>query len=200
MRKEFARVLRDHFTKKVAERLPGFEPFKEKSIYLFPGEQAFFRVAADDLWLFVVCSPDERGHEAGNMALKTAGKIFRQELRPFDIICRYGGEEFAIILPQTNLPIAVNIAERVRVSLEKASVVFEDQVFNVTASFGVAIYEHGSQLFEKTFVEMADKFMYQAKQQGRNQVCHADYSTLMPRTEVTGEEKSELFNRRKDES
>ena len=69
MRKEFAKVLRDQFTKKVAEQLADFEPYKEKTIYLFPGERAFYRVVNDALWLFIVCSPDSRGHEAFTIEL-----------------------------------------------------------------------------------------------------------------------------------
>jgi two-component system cell cycle response regulator len=137
---------------------------------------------------------DERGHEAGNEALKTAANVFRSELRQLDIVCRYGGEEFTVILPQTSLPVAVNVAERLRIALENSPVNFKDQEFRVTASFGVAIYQSGTDMDAKMFVDQADQFMYQAKQQGRNQVCHADFASLKPRTEVSSEEKSALFS------
>lgn len=143
---------------------------------------------------------DEYGHEAGNLALKMAASVFKQELRLFDIVCRYGGEEFALILPQTGLHIAVNVAERVRLCLEKTPVVFENKEIRLTASFGVGIYQYGGELTQKSFIESVDQFMYQAKHQGRNQVCHPDFSTLKPRVTVTADEKSELYKRRKDVS
>ncbi len=143
---------------------------------------------------------DHRGHEAGNVALQTAARVFREELRQFDIICRYGGEEFALILPQTSLPIAVNVAERIRVCLQQAVVRFEGVEFKMTASFGVAIFQQGSNQSEKALVEEADKYMYQAKQQGRNQVCHPDFASVRPPTAVTGEERAELYHRRKGKS
>lgn len=143
---------------------------------------------------------DKWGHEAGNLALKTAARVFKQELRQFDIVCRYGGEEFALILPQTALPIAVNVAERVRLCLEKTPVDFEGTIFKLTASFGVGIYQQENDFTRESFVDEVDQFMYQAKLQGRNQVCHPDYSTLKPRTAVSADERSALFKRRKDDA
>ena len=136
---------------------------------------------------------DERGHEAGNAALRTAAAVFRGELRQLDIVCRYGGEEFTVILPQTNLPVAVNVAERLRVALESTAVEFQGDRFQITASFGLAIYQPGSDMDAKSLVDQADQFMYQAKQQGRNQVCYPDLASLKPRTEVSSEERSALF-------
>lgn len=141
---------------------------------------------------------DKYGHEAGNLALKTAAGVFKQELRLFDIVCRYGGEEFALILPQTALPIAVNVAERVRICLEKTPVKFEGSEIKLTASFGVGIYQHETDFTQTSFVESVDQLMYKAKQQGRNQVCHPDYATIKPRVAVSVEEKSALYKRRKN--
>lgn len=143
---------------------------------------------------------DQWGHEAGNLALKTAARIFKQELRQFDIVCRYGGEEFALILPQTALPIAVNVAERVRLCLEQTPVEFDGNEIRLTASFGVGIYQQENDFTQESFVDFVDQFMYLAKQQGRNQVCHPDYATLKPRTAVSTDEKSALFSRRNKEA
>ncbi len=142
---------------------------------------------------------DNWGHEAGNIALKTAAAVFRKELRQSDIVCRYGGEEFTILLPQTPLPIAVNVAERIRLTLQRTPVEYEDQAFNLTASFGVGVYQVANEYTEKSFVDMVDQYMYQAKQQGRNRVCHLDFDKLKSPTAVSAEEKSALFRRRKDD-
>lgn len=136
---------------------------------------------------------DEWGHEGGNQALIMAARVFRQAVRLSDIVCRYGGEEFAIILPQTNLPTAVNVAERVRQWLAQSIVNFDGQTFGITASFGVGIYRKGEQITAEAFIDSVDQYLYQAKQQGRNRVAHADLSTLPAETSVSAEEKSALF-------
>ena len=137
---------------------------------------------------------DEWGHEGGNQALKLAAGVFRQAVRLSDIVCRYGGEEFAIILPQTTLPTAVNVAERVRQWLEQSMVEFEGQQFSITASFGVGVFSRGQQMTAESFIDSVDQYLYQAKQQGRNRVAHAEFSTSETATSVTAEEKSALFS------
>jgi len=137
---------------------------------------------------------DERGHEAGNQALKVAAAVFKQAIRSSDVVCRYGGEEFVIILPQTTLPTAVNVAERVRLWLEQAQVEFEAETFTLTASLGVGVFSTDSELTLESFVGSVDQYLYQAKEQGRNQVCHADFSTIKSETSVSAEEKSALFD------
>jgi len=137
---------------------------------------------------------DQWGHEAGNQALIVAADVFRQAVRATDVVCRYGGEEFIAVLPQTSLPIAVRVAERMREYLEKSCVQYEDNCFQLTASFGVGVYsgEDGTTL--ESLVDSVDQYLYQAKQQGRNRVCHADFSTLRQETTVSADEKSALFN------
>lgn len=142
---------------------------------------------------------DKWGHEAGNLALQTAAGVFSRELRQSDIICRYGGEEFAFILPQTPLPIAVNVAERVRLSLERTPVEFKTGSFQLTASFGVGVYQQANDHTAESFVDAVDQLLYQAKQQGRNQVCHTDYTLISKQTAVSMDEKEALFNRRKED-
>ena len=141
---------------------------------------------------------DQRGHEAGNQALKMAAGVFTKAIRLSDVVCRYGGEEFVIILPQTTLPMAVNVAERVRLWLEQAPVEFEGETFNLTASFGVGAFSRENELSLELFVDSVDQQMYRAKQQGRNQVCHADFLTVQDETSVSAEEKSALFSNKSD--
>ena len=136
---------------------------------------------------------DEWGHEAGNQALKMAASAFKQAVRSSDVVCRYGGEEFDIILPQTTLPTAVGVAERVRLWLEQTRLDFEGDTIYLTASFGVGVYTKEKEMSLETFVDSVDQYLYQAKQQGRNQVCHADYSEVKSETSVSAEEKTALF-------
>ncbi len=136
---------------------------------------------------------DEWGHEAGNQSLKVAANVFTQAIRSSDVVCRYGGEEFIVILPQTALPTAVKVAERIRLSLEQTSVEVEGGQINLTASLGVNVYHSDLTTGLESFIDSVDQYLYQAKQQGRNRVCHADYASVKRGTSVSAEEKADLF-------
>ena len=116
---------------------------------------------------------DQWGHEAGNLALKSAASLFQQQLRQFDIVCRYGGEEFAVILPHTPLPVAINVAERLRQRLEQIEIDADDGQFSLTASFGAAEFQPQGDYNQSLLINQADQALYRAKQQGKNQVVVA---------------------------
>ncbi len=137
---------------------------------------------------------DRWGHEGGNVALRTAARVFRQELRQLDIVCRYGGEEFAVIVPQTGLPMAVAIAERIRRSLEQTPVVFGEAEFSLTASFGVDVYRYTDQDSPEGFVERVDAWLYRAKEEGRNRVSHPPFQGSGEPGEVSRDERAALFS------
>jgi len=112
---------------------------------------------------------DRRGHAAGDMVLAAVGRLLNRALRTCDIVARWGGEEFVLVLPSTSLEGAAQVAERVRELLESAA--FADgngDVIPVTASFGVANYTTGETL--EQVVDRADRAMYLAKSSGRNRV------------------------------
>lgn len=132
------------------------------------------------------------GHEAGNVALARIGKICREGIRIIDIPCRYGGEEFALILPSTSLVQASHTAERLRQEIAAASLVLNGQQVTVTASFGVAVFRHPDNYTVSEFLKKADGFLYQAKVSGRNRVC-AEELAPAPASEVTVEERDGLF-------
>ncbi len=118
---------------------------------------------------------DEYGHEVGNIVLKHVASLIKKTIRRLDIPCRYGGEEFALILPDTKLQQGVHFANRLRLKVKNTSVQAGDIDLNIEASFGVDIYSRGDQLTEKEFVEQVDSYLYLAKQEGRNRVCHAAF-------------------------
>lgn len=139
---------------------------------------------------------DSWGHEAGNIALQAMADCMRNCFRKLDVVCRYGGEEFAVILPATEALVAVQVAERLRKSIEAMVVDISDtqttaMSINLTASLGVGIFTRHSKLNGKELVQQADEFLYQAKQQGRNQVCYA-INKLESEAEVTVDEKDAL--------
>ena len=115
---------------------------------------------------------DVHGHEVGNAVLSHVSNLIRKTTRRLDIPCRYGGEEFVLILPDTTLHQGVRFANRLRLIIENSSVKAGDLVLGIEASFGVDVYSCGDQLTEKEFVDNVDGFLYIAKQEGRNRVCH----------------------------
>lgn len=111
---------------------------------------------------------DSYGHLAGDQVLVTVGENIRKPLRPNDLVARFGGEEFCVLLPETKLTYAVEIAERLRERVSKADPGIIDgvQLPKVTISLGVTEYKPGYAL--DTMIASADVAMYHAKQNGKN--------------------------------
>jgi len=137
---------------------------------------------------------DTYGHEAGNLALKSLAEILSSEVRTTDIVCRYGGEEFAMIFPETHLNLAVKVADRIRKQISSQPVAIDDGEIKLTVSMGASVYMKFSVLDFNDFVASVDKYLYEAKQSGRNCICHIDYSELRSVTEVGVDERAMLFN------
>lgn len=134
---------------------------------------------------------DEWGHEVGNQALIHVSKQIQKTLRKLDIACRYGGEEFAIILPNTDLSASIPVAQRVRQAIFATPLKVADKQLSMSASLGIDTFLLGQSCTPEELVQRADHYLYQAKQQGRNQVCHA---TLKAVDMVSREERDILFN------
>src|SRR5204863_420821 len=112
---------------------------------------------------------DAHGHEAGNRLLQHLVRCVREQLRGSDVMARFGGDEFILLLPETNNKGALEMAERIRKAVELARFSVRDGESNVTVSLGVSSYpEDGGNL--DVILEKADKAMYRAKQKGRNRV------------------------------
>ncbi|WP_221800893.1 GGDEF domain-containing protein [Oceanobacter mangrovi] len=135
---------------------------------------------------------DRWGHEVGNLVLQASARVILETTRKLDIQCRYGGEEFAVILPSTHRLAAQNVAERIRQNIE--ALVFEQQgeTFGVTASIGLACFESGQPAIASELLQQADKELYRAKQQGRNQVCSAP--EVLSESHVTADEKALMMS------
>src|SRR6202050_154185 len=111
---------------------------------------------------------DEFGHVLGDEVLRQVSSLFHQQLRKIDVVCRYGGEEFGIVLTQTNASHAVSVAEKLRKMVE--GWLFPGVPRTVTISAGAAAFpEQGTTRDE--LVRAADSALYAAKQAGRNKVC-----------------------------
>jgi len=118
---------------------------------------------------------DTYGHAVGDLVLKTVSRVMRSQLREYDIAGRYGGEEFALLLPFTKLKEAKMVAERLRKTIEATKIDISEvnpdidkKEINVTISLG--IYEFKNDDAEDDLLKKADKALYEAKGTGRNRV------------------------------
>ena len=116
---------------------------------------------------------DAYGHDVGDTVLIEISRIMRRNVRPSDLLCRYGGEEFTILLPQTGLQGALQQAERLRRALEAGSMEAHHKVIHITASAGVAAFPGPGIFTAEDLVRAADQAMYEAKRTGRNCVVAA---------------------------
>ena len=132
---------------------------------------------------------DEHGREAANTVLKRLAEICRGEVRTTDVVCRYGGEVFAIIFPETHLNLAVKVADRIRQEIADTPVALDDGEISVTVSMGASVYVKTSVIDLVDFVDSVDKFVFEAKQAGRNCICHIDYAELRSVTEIGAPER-----------
>jgi diguanylate cyclase (GGDEF)-like protein len=113
---------------------------------------------------------DELGHLAGDVALRELCSRLRSAIRQDELLARYGGEEFAIVLPEADEKAAREMAERIRLLVEKRPFVFNDQSFRLTISVGVAVTADGESPGPEALLNLADKNLSRAKQAGRNRV------------------------------
>lgn len=109
---------------------------------------------------------DTYGHPAGDSAIRALAIICKNILRPYDVLGRMGGEEFAVLLNETNAQQAREIAERIRSNCATTSIVQEKSVFNQTCSIGIAIFKPN--ISAEQLLSQADRALYTAKNAGRN--------------------------------
>lgn len=137
---------------------------------------------------------DTYGHPAGDAVLETVAHRLQTGIRPIDTISRYGGEEFAAILPNCPIRYAVQVAERLRASIADEGIpIFGKPPITVTLSVGAACTKSWAMPSAEKLLEAADKNLYKAKANGRNQV----WSEAPPATEVSPGERAALFGKKK---
>jgi len=130
---------------------------------------------------------DFNGHIAGDKALKKTAKILRSSVRDMDMVTRYGGEEFCIILPGTMKREAIFVAERIRRGIESESFAGEEQLplGRLTASVGLSAFPEDGDT-AAALIHAADVALYQAKSEGRNRITFAVNSQLQEEEKTDG--------------
>jgi diguanylate cyclase (GGDEF)-like protein len=139
---------------------------------------------------------DTYGHQAGNRCLQWVSRVWRSNIRRIDIACRYGGEEFAFILPGTPLIASIHTAERLRAIVAASPIDLNGTPVTLTASFGVDNYTPLEDLSPDALLERTDRYLLEAKAEGRNRVCHRPVDLAKPMTQVSAEERAMLFVKR----
>jgi diguanylate cyclase (GGDEF)-like protein len=113
---------------------------------------------------------DTYGHQAGDAALKHTADLLKTRARASDILIRYGGEEFLAVLPDTDLPGAVELANSLRERIQNNPLTYGDLEVQLRASLGVAVLPPDQDIDVKEMIGRADKALYAAKEMGRNRV------------------------------
>jgi diguanylate cyclase (GGDEF)-like protein len=130
---------------------------------------------------------DTFGHQVGDQVLIDLARLLQNETYSAEVIGRYGGEEFVIICPDTDLESAVRRAERLRLSIMKSSIGGTTSL-NVTSSLGVGSARRGDSV--QSLIERADACLYEAKSAGRNRTCHETAPEVTPPVEETPPEEA----------
>lgn len=134
---------------------------------------------------------DQYGHNAGDQVLQAVAKALRACIRPMDTLARFGGEEFAIILPACQPAYGAVVAERLRMAIERLRIFLNPvQSITVTASIGGAYALQWIRSTPQLWTERADQQLYLAKHHGRNRIS----IEKQPDSTVTAEEKNLLFS------
>ena len=155
--------------------------------HFFELSQACFKqVAEDKLQLSVIMLDvdhfkhvnDKFGHAAGDGVLKKLGAALQAGVRRGDVVARYGGDEFVILLPGTSEGNSDEVAERMRKMVHGLELEVNGQPLHISCSIGIAHYDGQPDLNLEALLKMADKSMYEAKQSGGNCVC--EYKEAVP--------------------
>lgn len=133
---------------------------------------------------------DTYGHSAGDLVIQSVAKSLMECVRPMDTVARFGGEEFAIILPNCPPAFGQTVAERIRRKVELHPVTIAlNQTLNITISLGGAFAPQWVRSSATLWIERADQQLYRAKTEGRNRTC----LEMPPVSLVSAEEKGLLF-------
>ena len=159
-----------------------FEPIAETALAQIDRRHLPVSLLMIDLDHFKTIN-DRHGHLIGDEVLRTVTQLIRRELRAGDVLARYGGEELSLLLPDTDAAAARQIGERLRFLVETTVMPGRREPVRLTASFGLATAERSLSLHD--LIHAADVALYQAKANGRNQLCERPVTVESTATQGT---------------
>jgi len=148
---------RRYFLKRYSEEFERAKKFKLKLSLLIVDIDDFKKIN------------DNFGHIAGDFVLKDVAKRLKGNIRSIDLVCRFGGEEFIVVLPETDKISAITAAERLSLAISLKPFKIFDDIVNITVSIGVGCYPENT-LYQDVFIELVDKALYRAKLSGKNRI------------------------------
>ncbi|WP_424688633.1 MAG: diguanylate cyclase [Halarcobacter ebronensis] len=161
---------KDYLTKVYNRRY--FNEYSEKALELAKRNKQDISIIAIDIDRFKKIN-DTYGHNVGDEVLIEVANIFKNSIRKSDIVARFGGEEFIILLINAKVDEATAIAEKMRVKIEDTIINVDDNEVDITSSFGVATVNQESNETIETTLKRADDLLYIAKKHGRNEVVNS---------------------------
>lgn len=154
-----------HFQEMLSYTIAHAERFSEQASLLF--------VDVDDLKVI----NDTYGHQAGDAVISSIGKLLSESLRKVDIPSRYGGDEFAVVLPSTNKDGSIAVAQKIRNKLKGIPFKSDGELTEITLSMGISTYPQNA-TEKSTLIEKADRALYESKREGKNKITHCDDMSL----------------------
>lgn len=139
----------------------------------YSAQASLLMIDVDDLKVI----NDTYGHQAGDTVLSSIGNILSETLRKVDIPARYGGDEFAVILPNTNKTGSIAVAEKIRSRLKRVSLRSDSRELQVTFSIGIATYPQCA-ASKELLIEKTDRALYESKNNGKNKITHYEDISL----------------------
>lgn len=117
------------------------------------------------------CINDQYGHDCGDFILEKMSQIMKSMIRKHDILARWGGEEFIMLLPESALAGGIRAAEEIRMHIENESFDYDEKNLKITITFGISEYD--GMLSMDDCIKKADEALYDGKTRGKNCVCHS---------------------------
>ena len=149
----------------------------EQEIFRYQRNKRTFILIMCDIDHFKTIN-DTYGHDAGDCILINVAQALKEAVRNYDTVGRWGGEEFLIVLPETELADGIQVAEKLRLNVESKEFYYNEKKLKITISFGVSIYEDGMTI--DTCIKRADERLYIAKETGRNKIIPATNISVRP--------------------
>lgn len=150
----------------------GFKDVTKYEFNRFSRTKKGFTFVLGDIDYFKIVN-DNYGHDTGDFVLKIVAKILTEGIRDIDTSARWGGEEFVLLLPETDLEQAEIVLERIRTDIELKEFKFNKHIFHITMSFG-ATHTNDPKIAQDQVIKKADDNLYEAKKNGRNKIVASE--------------------------